>query len=120
MGRTRGGRLQAIGSHRRSAPPLDELTDGWLSIPEARRAEVRAVLEPGEVVLAGFEPDLDTRLHYEEGLAVLTDRRLLGALGGEWRSWAWDEVADLRAREHAGIGTFDVLGQSGRLSHWRY
>jgi ATP-binding cassette, subfamily B, bacterial len=115
-------------------PPLDEATDAWRSLPAARRDEVAAQLEPGEVVLAWFEPDLDTRLDYAEGLVVLTDRRLRddgrasdegpaggnGKPGGHWRSWPLEEVAELRAREHAGLGTIELLGPSGRLAHWRY
>ena len=110
------------------------MSDAWRSLPESRRAEVAAQLEPGEAVLAWFEPDLDTRLHYTTGLVVLTDRALRddaqaadepptagnGRPVPPWRAWPLAEVADLRVREHAGLGTLELLGPAGRRAHWRY
>jgi ATP-binding cassette subfamily B protein len=113
---------------------LEATTDAWGTLPEARRGEVGAELAPGESVLAWLEPDLDVRLHYRAGLVVLTDRRVLaddqddpgsaddnGAHPARrWRSWPLAEVAEVRTREHAGLGTLDLLGRDGRLAHWRY
>src|SRR5207253_6963089 len=81
----------------RSGPPLAGTLDEWSAVPEPWRGEVAARLEAGESVLAWFAPDLDTRLHYAEGLVVLTDRRVLSGDPGPsprrgpeargWRSW---------------------------------
>jgi ATP-binding cassette subfamily B protein len=83
-------------------------------------------LEPGETVLAWFEPDLDERLYYVDGFVLLTDRRVLAAeapAGGappHRQDWPLGPDATLRAAEHAGTGTLELLGPSGRWAYWRY
>lgn len=37
-----------------------------------------------------------------------------------WRSWRLDDIASLRARDRAGIGTLELFGTEGRLAFWRY
>jgi ATP-binding cassette subfamily B protein len=92
--------------------------------PEAWRAALEARVEPGERVLDWFQPDLDRQLRYDDGLVVLTDRRvLLGEARAEEgldRSWPLAAVASLRVRERSGLGTLDVLGASGRLDGCRF
>jgi ATP-binding cassette subfamily B protein len=106
---------------------LDATTDAWRSIPAPRRDEVARRLEPGEPLLACFEPDLETGLRYAQGLVLLTDRRILsghpeGPADGElaWRSWPLDQVMSLKAGERSGLGQIELLGSEGRLDHWRY
>lgn len=91
-------------------------------IPESWRRALDAKLSPGERVLEWFQPDLNRALRFNEGLAVLTDRRLLlGEANSEnLHEWVLDEVASLRIRERAGLGTLDVLGTAGRLDQCRF
>jgi ATP-binding cassette subfamily B protein len=105
---------------------LNGTADVANTFPESWRPTVEAALQPGERLLAWFEPDLDERLFYASGLVVLTDRRLLGAEaasagpGPRWQAWDLGPDLALRSREQAGVGTLELVGPSGRLGHWRY
>ncbi|HEV3417957.1 MAG TPA: ABC transporter transmembrane domain-containing protein [Pirellulales bacterium] len=125
-------------------PPLEGPTDAGSSLPESWRSEVRAQLATGEMVLAWFEPDLDQRLCFERRLVVLTDRRLLtysepetlstitAATNGspassgdapkapQWQTWPMSGEVSLRAQEHVGAGTLDLVTSERRLTHWKY
>jgi ATP-binding cassette subfamily B protein len=79
---------------------------------------VQAVLAPGESLRAVFQPDLDDRLQFCEGMVVLTDRRLLARQGAELRVWPLDQVARLQARDRGGLGTLEAFGPSTRLHCW--
>src|SRR5262245_6533433 len=79
-------------------------------------------MEPGEVVLAWFETDLDASLYYERGLVVLTGGRLLAAeRGGEqWQAWPLEAGTSLRNVEKGSAGALELLGSDGRLARWQY
>jgi ATP-binding cassette subfamily B protein len=113
------------------APGVDErsrLSPEW-------RGAVEEQLEPGEVLLAWFCPDLDAGLHFAESLVLLTDRRFLHVTrpapagqdrdrdrdgGGPWQAWAVHPGMQLRAHDRAGIGTLDLVDSERRLASWRY
>ena len=99
---------------------LTEFDTTCNQLPEPLRGIVPALLEPGESLRAVFQPDLDDRLRYAEGLVVLTDRRLLAreAPGAEVHSWPLDRVVRLQARDRGGLGTLEALGPSARLACW--
>jgi ATP-binding cassette subfamily B protein len=102
---------------------LSPTTDAWESLPADWRRYAVGRLEPGEVLLANFEPDLDERLHFAPGLILLTDRRILSAQGTApeaWSSWPLGPEVDLYAIDQGGAGTLEVVGPSGRLASWRY
>jgi ATP-binding cassette, subfamily B, bacterial len=108
--------------------------DSTPHIPESWQQLIQAELAAGECFVACFEPDLDSRLRFAEGLVVLTDRRVLGVrepeAGGNrtasgrgkivWQSWPLDEVASIRSREQAGLGTLELLGSASLLATWRF
>ena len=79
---------------------------------------VQAVLAPGETLRAVFQPDLDDRLQFCEGMVVLTDRRLLARQGAELRAWPLDQVTRLQARDRGGLGTLEAFGPNARLHCW--
>jgi ATP-binding cassette subfamily B protein len=105
-------------------------SDDLSQLPKGWQREVRRQLDPGETLLAWFEPDLDTRLRYSRGLVLVTDRRVLtaevaGANREEansptWRSWPLDSVTSLGAAPQAGVGTLELLATGERLAHWHY
>ena len=111
-----------------------ETPEGWQNLPATLRAEIEVRFERGETVLGWFEPDLDTRLHYVQGLVVLTDRRLLSLEpdGGMEKTdagqqptaafQAWPLTAEivLEAKECGGAGTLELVGPETVLAHWRY
>src|SRR5262249_4359845 len=97
-------------------------TSAWATLPQNWHAEVTAQLEPGESLLAWFEPDLDERLHYAQGLVVLTDRRVLGVgpAGSPWQAWRLEPEVDFRVSEHGGTGILELVGPASRLAHYCY
>ncbi|HEV3162619.1 MAG TPA: ABC transporter transmembrane domain-containing protein [Isosphaeraceae bacterium] len=107
---------------------MDKTQEERDGLPERWRSALEAQLDAGESVLAWVEPNLEgTPLRYAEGLVVLTDRRVLCVAGPEaqaggraWTSWPLAEVAGLRARDRAGLGTLELMGTSERLASWRY
>ncbi|HET6879072.1 MAG TPA: ABC transporter ATP-binding protein [Pirellulales bacterium] len=100
-------------------------------LPKQWQREVRRQLDPGETLLAWFEPDLDTRLRYSRSLVLVTDRRILTSEAADernadqlerlpWRSWPLDSVTSLGAAPQAGVGTLELLATGERLAHWHY
>jgi ATP-binding cassette, subfamily B, bacterial len=87
-------------------------------LPEPLRSMVQAVLAPGESLRAVFQPDLDDRLQFCDGMVVLTDRRLLAQQGADLRAWPLDQVARLQAHDRGGLGTLEAFGPSARLHCW--
>ena len=103
--------------------------NAWAAMSPEHRREVEAQLEAGESAVHSFRPDLNEQLHYSPGLIVLTDRRLLAAelempgrngSAQRWRTWRLNSGIKLLTREHAGVGTLELIGSDGRLAHWRY
>ena len=93
-----------------------------VSLPEAWRAEAVARLADGERVLAWLETDLDARLRFGRGVVLVTDRRLAARAPGDaaWRDWSLRDDLVLRKRDHAGVGTLELLDDRRRLDHWRF
>ncbi len=107
---------------------MDDRFDAVAQLPKRWQREVRCQLDPGETLLAWFEPDLDTQLRYARGLVLVTDRRVLttqtagdaGVVEGSWHSWPLDSVTSLGAAPQAGVGTLELLSTGERLAHWHY
>ena len=108
--------------------------DTWDALPVQLRKTVEAQLAGDEKPLVWLEPDLDGRLHFASGLVVLTDRRLLDIGPTEavaaarrgpradvpFRAWPLAAIQGLRAKEHAGVGSLELLGAESLLGQWRY
>jgi ATP-binding cassette subfamily B protein len=103
--------------------------------PEQWRPLVVQQLAEGEELIAWFNPDLNSKLHFADGVVLLTDRRILAGTGPEagsaqrlrridaeiqWQSWSLDAVASLRSREQAGLGALELLGPASLLSSWQF
>lgn len=105
-------------------------------LPPRVLALVEPHLLPGESPLAWFEPDLNSDLHYSEGLVVLTDRRVLNftprsgdaprthsAEGGRLVLTAAHPLGPktrFEAREWGGVGRLDLADDDRRIDSWRY
>ncbi len=83
-------------------------------------------LEPGERVIARLQTDLDRQLRFQNGLLVLTTRRLLALEesqeeAGQIRDWALAEIESLELEEMGATGALHLMatGQPGG-SHWRF
>jgi ATP-binding cassette, subfamily B, bacterial len=96
----------------------------WTSAPVLWRRRVEGELAPGEEPLAWFGPDLDEQLRFWHSFVVLTDRRLLSAAADSdhtlWRSWPLEEIAEVRLREHGGLGAVEARGRKSLLAVWRH
>ena len=123
------------------ATPTTATLPGWKTLPDAWRQSVTALLAPGEILLAWFEPDLDDRLCYAQRLVALTDRRLLAVDGPATPSknatlaktngqavgpapvcqeWPHQPTLTLRLKELGGVGTLELFDDTRRLAVWRY
>ncbi|HEX4415802.1 MAG TPA: ABC transporter ATP-binding protein [Lacipirellulaceae bacterium] len=97
------------------------------TLPPLWRQQVESQLTAGEHPIAHFEPDLDAKLHYSQGLVVLTDRRILSMTLGQspefrphWQFWYLRDVANLRHRESSGMGTLELVGDSALETTWQF
>jgi ATP-binding cassette, subfamily B, bacterial len=105
----------------RPPQPSDYLT----AFPRPSLDDLTAELGPHEVVQAVFSPDLDRELRYGEALVVLTTERLMSSESSanaprQWSAWSIDDTLELRKREHAGVGTVELVSPTGRLRCWHY
>ncbi len=103
-------------------PVINRIIDSD-GIPPVWRHELQAQLASGESLVSWFQPDLNSRLDFADGIVVLTDRRLLAADGAaqeSWKSWPLQNIANLRAREAAGLGAIELLGRSALEATWQY
>ncbi|WP_083941100.1 cyanophycin metabolism-associated ABC transporter [Pseudoduganella violaceinigra] len=93
---------------------LTELPDRW-------RAELPA-LAPEENVLSALEVDLDSKLHFNKGLVLLTERRIMARAPGEtvWRDWTYRRGMSLKLHDHAGVGHLELVDETQRLAAWRF
>ena len=91
-------------------------------LPSRWAAEVESLLMAGETTPAWVEIDLDTRLHFADGLVIVTEKRLLARPPGaaQWSDWPLRAGLKLNHADHAGVGTLELVDAQGRLACWRY
>ncbi|MBN9132231.1 MAG: ABC transporter ATP-binding protein [Nitrosospira multiformis] len=94
------------------------------TLPAAWIAAVESRLSSGEKVAAWFETDLNDRLHFDPGLVVVTNKRLLAEAGAKesatWHEWSYRHGLTLVRSDHAGVGSLELLDESALLARWRY
>jgi len=97
------------------------------TVPEALLGEFNAQLRPGEEVLAWFEPNLDAKLRFGNGLVVLTNKAVIarqptppGAPTAAWSRWELSEVREIRKLDRTGLGILELLGEKKLLQAWRF
>jgi len=119
-------------------------------LPVKFKAQINGLLSEGEIPLAWFSPDLDSRLHFAYGLVVLTNRTLISiqprpqakhyafsrsfiseflrrtkkkdALDSDrvYMTYSLNSIVSLRVTEHKGIGTLHLLDTSHLLTQWKF
>jgi ATP-binding cassette, subfamily B, bacterial len=91
-------------------------------LPSAWAAQVESQLSREEKVLAWLETDLDARLYFSSGLAVVTNKRLLAKTGSDakWRDWPYRRGLRLGRHDHSGVGSLELLDEDSLLARWRY
>ena len=102
-----------------TAPPPVEF-ESTLAEPWAQAVQAR--LAAGERLIAALPLDLDSRLRFGDGMVVITDRRIAARGPGEtdWRDWALRDDLSLRKRDHAGVGTLELMDPRRRLALWNF
>jgi len=102
--------------------PASATDSAHTDLPETWRAEVEMQLVAGENVVTSVEVDLDAKLHYYQGLVILTEQRILARAPGEtsWHAWPVREQLHLKHHDHAGVGHLELSDDSGRLAVWRF
>lgn len=93
-----------------------------LVLPQPWQASLAPQLVAGEEILAWLLLDLDTHLHFSQGVLVLTNQRLLALAPGEthWQNWALQAGLSLKHHDHAGVGALELCDSQQRLAIWRY
>lgn len=90
-------------------------------LPTVWRQRIDALLGPDESVRACFETDLTPELRYADGLAVLTNIRILHLTQDErTREWVLDDSLNLRQTDHAGVGQLEFLRAETRTDLLRF
>jgi len=94
----------------------------WGDVNAAWQQAVSAQLRPGENVCATLELDLDMQMHFQSGLLLATDQRLLGFAVPEspGHSWEYRDGLTLVHHDHAGVGHLRLSDAGGLLHSWRF
>ncbi len=92
------------------------------SLPESIRAEVAKQLSKNEQLVAWMEGDLDTNLHFNPYLLLLSNAGILAKhpTDATWHTWKYRKGLTLQRHDHAGIGTLELFDGDARLAYWRY
>lgn len=102
------------------APSVDPVRG--TAVPNFWQTALHPQLADGEQVVFWLEIDLNRQLRFSRGLLVLTGQRLLTLTMDDSSLQAWDYRTgiQLKRRDHAGVGTLELLDETGLLAVWRY
>ena len=91
-------------------------------LPASWQADLAALVDATEPVLAHLELDLDSGLRFAPGLLLVTPKRLLARSGddGQWQSFPYRAGLRLQRRDHAGVGSLELSDDSGLVARWRH
>ncbi len=117
---------------------LDFTAEPWKSLPESWRGHLAKQLSADETLVGWFQPDLDSKLKFADGLVALTDRHILASDGkssgspgrspapssngqpDDWQSFPLSDELQVRITEQSGVGKLELLNATSRLACWRY
>jgi len=116
----------AIQQHHLRLPPHPIRLSSTMAALPSTPPLIAKRLEPGERVVARWQTDLDRHLQFQNGLLVLTTRRLLqleeSPQGTDRiRDWNLADIEELTLEEMGATGALHltVAGEASR-SHWRF
>lgn len=109
-------------NHTPSLPGIAVPGSTAIPLPSAWVALVTKQLSNDEELLAWLETNLDSRLHFADGLVVITSRRMLAfaSPSAPVLEWALDTGLSIHHHDHAGVGTLELRNHAGRLACWRF
>jgi ATP-binding cassette, subfamily B, bacterial len=86
---------------------------------DPERTALSLHLHEGENVLGELSVDLTGQLFFASTQLFVTNQRLLACPpGGETTSWPLSSDLTLKLRDHAGLGTLELVNQTGLLARW--
>ncbi len=111
-----------------------EIVDIRHELPPRLRAKAESVVEAGEVLLAWFEPDLDSQLNFSPRLILLTDVRLIdlsengkdfeqnprGDTPTDNKAWYLAAEITLQVKDKGGASALELVDGQGLVAQWRY
>ena len=91
-----------------------------LMMPDLWRSDLSLALAAGETVVSALQLDLDLRLHFVDGMLLVTERRLLarGPQDDAWHAWPYHSGLTLTHHDHAGVGHLELQDEHGLLASW--
>ncbi|SEA39153.1 cyanophycin metabolism-associated ABC transporter [Nitrosospira multiformis] len=104
----------------------NDMLSGAPALPATWIAAVESRLSREEKVAAWLETDLNGRLHFDPGLVVVTNKRLLvqaeAGAGAEatLQEWSYRPGLTLVRSDHAGVGSLELFDENALLARWRY
>jgi ATP-binding cassette subfamily B protein len=105
---------------------MPNVADSHPVLPPTWKNRVELSLKEGEAALAALETDLDDRLHFDDGLLVLTNTRLLRFESSKPTaedgplSWTLAEIQSLTTSELTGIGSMTMIVADRLQGQWHY
>lgn len=93
------------------------------TLPDTWRASLDEVAMADDETIQGWlEINLDARLHFSQGLLLITDRRLLGFANSpeNAREYAYRAGLHIRCQDHGGVGRIELFDGELRLACWFY
>ncbi len=93
------------------------------TLPDTWRASLDEVAMADDETIQGWlEINLDARLHFSQGLLLITDRRLLGFANSpeNAREYAYRAGLHIRRQDHGGVGRIELFDGELRLACWFY
>ncbi len=91
-------------------------------IPATWRQSALEQLIDNEQIIATLELDLDSQLHFKNGIVILTNQSLINLLPGQtqWQRIRHHDGLQLRHHDHAGVGHLELSDHQGSIAHWRF
>ncbi|MFM2449808.1 MAG: hypothetical protein RIS44_2258 [Pseudomonadota bacterium] len=85
------------------------------------QAALSSQLHEGENVLAQLSVDLSEQLFFASTQLFVTNQRVLACLpGGQVKDWPLVPGMALKLRDHAGVGSLDLVDATGLLARWSF
>src|SRR6478672_3338699 len=92
-------------------------------LPQEYSSRFKAEAQPGESPLAWLKLDLNANLRFDDGLVVLTDRRVIAFEPHNGKPpassadvWPLYATTALTAAEHGGVGSLELFSGEKRLA----
>ena len=89
-------------------------------VPMAWQASVQEALQSSEKILAVVELDLDSGLHFNNGILLITDMRILARESSQanWVEWPYHSGLTMTFHDRPSIGYLELSNEKVQLARW--